>query len=98
MQTDEIRLELLRKLASRQRLRRPAFIIRYKPSNSPFDFEYDSARRRKWTPPALQEKIPSSMKHVRWLPVGIRELEELCEKYEDPHFRRTSRAPNEFAN
>jgi hypothetical protein len=38
------------------------------------------------------------MKHVRWLPVGIRELEELCEKYEDPHFRRTSRAPNEFAN
>jgi hypothetical protein len=30
------------------------------------------------------------MKHVRWLPVGIRELEEICEKDEDPHFRRTS--------
>jgi hypothetical protein len=90
IQTDEDRLELLRKLASRQRLSRAKFIIRYEPSNSPFAFEYATVRRRKWTPPALRDELSSSMKHVRWLPVGIRELEELCEKYEDLHFRSTS--------
>ena len=90
IQTDEDRLELLRKLASQQRLSRAAFIIRYEPSNSPFAFEYATVRRLKWTPPAFRGELSSSMKHVRWLPVGIKELEELCEKYEDPHFRSTS--------
>jgi hypothetical protein len=89
LQTDEIRLELLQKVASRRKLSRASFIIRYQPSDSPLAFEYATARRIKWSSSLPEGEISTSMKHVRWLPVGAKELEELCER-PDTTFRGTS--------
>jgi len=87
LQSHELRLEQLRKVACRVKLPRKSFIIKYKPSQSPFTFEYTTVRPMRIDATTQND---TEKTHVYWLPITLTELVELCCKRDSPYFRTTS--------